>query len=195
MINTIKALKEIRKTNNVYEMLRYHSVGPRSVHNYLPLFYGTDDLSMKHKIIFEDFEENNYTTITLLGDCHNKSELLYGNTSYKGADHNIILGCKFSNQFLFGNKPRCVGNIQYHQLFLDYLKDAVTHYTNKKTPFVAYASFMEPHEETHVSLPRVDSDFAEHLKTLQKNNVLKKSIIIMLGDHGMNYGPHFNTKV
>lgn len=194
MKNTINTLKYISKQTNVYEMLRFHSVGPRSVHNYLPLFYGTNDVSEKHKIIFEDFEENGYISITLLEDCDNTSSL-FGNTSYKGANHSIILGCKFSNKFIYGSNPRCIGNKQYHQLYLDYLNEAVTHYNNYSTPFISYISFMEPHEETHKSLLRVDKDFSNHLLLLHRRDILKNTILIMLSDHGMNYGPYFNTGV
>lgn len=194
MKESINALKYISKESKIFEMLRYHSVGPKSIHNYLPLFYGTNDVSKKHKIIFEDFEENDYISITLLEDCHNKSEL-YGNTNYKGANHNIILGCEFTNQFLYGNKPRCIGNKQYHQIYLDYLNEAITYYNNKSTPFISYISFMEPHEESHKSLLRVDKDFANHLLLLYKNNILKNTILCMLGDHGINYGNYFKTDV
>lgn len=194
MKNTIKVLKYISKDNNIYEMLRYHSVGPRSIENYLPLFYGTNDLSKKHKIIFEDFEENKFISIILLEDCHSRSEL-YGNTSYSGANHSIILGCELSWIFKYGSKPRCIANKQYHQLYLDYLNTAATYYSNKSTPFISYISFMESHEKQQISLLRVDQDFSQHLLLLHKKNILKNTILIMLGDHGIQYGPYFETEV
>lgn len=194
MKKTLKTLKYITKENNVYEMLRYHSVGPRSNNNYKPLFYGKNDRSTKNKIIFEDFENNGYTSITLIGDCHKKSEL-YGKTDYKGANHNFILGCQLNWKFLYGSKPRCIGNKQYHQLYLEYLNEAVTYYYNKTIPFVSYISFMEPHERKQISLLRVDKDFSNHLLLLHNKKILTRTILIMLGDHGLHYGKYFNTKV
>lgn len=191
---TIEILKSFRKTCNIYEMLRYHSSGPRSIHNYLPLFYGKNNTSNKEKIIFEDFEENGYTTISLQGDCHTNS-VLYGNTSYNGSYHNIIMGCEFENSFLFGNKPRCIGDKQFHQLYLDYLNEALPYYYKRSIPFISYSSFMEPHEDKQISLLRVDKDFAHHMNTLLANNIINHSLIILMGDHGMNYGPWYNSKV
>lgn len=197
---TVKYLKQIRNKYSMYDMLKYHSIDYNSQSHFSALFYGfrfnsANNNRTYHKIIFEDFKNENYITINAHLVCDVK-ERFYVNNNYTGSDHNLNPpSCDESyikNMYL--SNPRCLGVKQIHQHYFNYLKDSLNYYHNKKQPVFFKLVLMDSHDGEIKSLPRIDYDFYKYLKYINDNGIMNKSVIIIAGDHGIHYGEYYNTK-
>lgn len=185
----------------MFDMLKYHTIGHNSNPHFLALFYGyryneTDESKNYHKLIFEEFKEENFITINGNLDC-DLNETFLGKNNYSGSDHNLTPpACDPYYQLneIFRN-PRCLGDRQIHQIYFDYFKDALSYYHSKNQPVFSLLLFKDSHDPDLKSVPRVDPDLANYLKYLNDNGIMKNSVIILTADHGMHYYGFYESAV
>lgn len=182
-------------------MLKYHTIGHNTKPHFLPLFYGYRYNSKNieknfHKIIFEDYKEEDFITIDANLDC-NIDETFHGKNNYSGSDHNIIPpSCdKIYTKYKLEDITRCLGSRQIHQVYFDYLKKALKYYNSKNQPVFSVVILKDSHDPKLKSVPRIDPDLAEYLEYLNDNGIMDKTVIILTADHGMHYGSFYKSKV
>lgn len=102
---------------------------------------------------------------------------------------------KSSGYVMYTSEPRCIGHQQFHKYNLDYMKDALKYYNKQNIPQFSFLVEGESHDGYFKSLYRVDNDFMNYLKEIEENGVFENSMVIIMGDHGMHFGPYYETKV
>lgn len=199
--STVRYLKSIKDRYSFFDMLKYHSIDFNSYSHFSYLFYGkkidiTDRFNNRHKLIFEDFNEENYITINSHLICDVK-ERFYIHNNYSGSDHNMNPpSCDVSyRENAYGRKPRCLGDKQIHQHYFQYLKDALKYYNSKKQPVFSELIMMDSHDKYMQSVPRLDNDLYDYIKYLNDNGIMNNSVIILTADHGLHYGKYYETDV
>lgn len=190
MAYTLDYIKSISKNYRIYEMLKYHTVGRNSPLNYRALIQGLK----RSTSIFRVSKQNNYSTIALPGYFDLQLNLC-GDSNIRYVDYNIQLFKHFKDYQLFGKKKRCLGNDHIHNRQLNILEKIYKHNYDDNISTLSYTSFMESHDSSFYSLLRMDKDFSNHLKTLNGENILNNSVIILIGDHGLHYGNYSKTIV
>lgn len=189
MIQTKIYLKNLTKEYKLYEMMKYHTLGINSPLNYRGLIIGN-----KSNSLFKVFKENNYSNIAIPG-YYDLNLNLCGSSNKKYVDYNIQLFRNCSRQYLYGSGKRCLGNKHRHKHQLDFLQSLYLFNHNNNIPTFSFTSFMESHDSSFISLLRMDKDIAHHLEFLNKNYILKDSITVLMGDHGIHYGKYYKTSV
>lgn len=197
---TVEYLKSIRNKYSMFDMLKYHTIHPNSNPHYLPLFYGyrynyTDQMNNYHKLILEDFKEEDY--ITIYANHNDINERFHGKNNYSGSDHNLNppacdYYCRLNE---WSSKPRCLGDKQRHQHYFDYYKDALSYYHSKQQPVFSITFLTDSHDANLISVPRVDTDLANYLKFLNDKGIMDKSVIFLAADHGMHFGSYYESPV
>lgn len=186
---TTKYLNILPRKYKIFDMMKYHTLGRNSELNYKGLFTGN-----KSRSIFELFKKYNYTLVAMPGS-YDPNLSFFGKSNKQYVDYNIQLFRNCSNKYLYGEKIRCLGNKQRHNHQLDSLESLLQQSISYYNPVFSYTSFMESHDSSFTSLLRIDEDVKNHLKNLEYEGILEKSITILIGDHGIHYGDYFNTSV
>lgn len=189
MIYTKKYLNSLSNKYKIYEMMKYHTLGVNSPINYKFLFQGNNSVSL-----FKWFYSHNYSTAAIPG-YYDYDLSFYGRSNRKYVDYNIQLFRNSTHGELYGKKIRCFGNKQRHKHQLEMLESIYFNNQKNNISTFSFTSFMESHDESFISLLRMDKDFANHLKQMEEGELLQESVTIIMADHGMHYGKYFNTTV
>lgn len=189
MLFSKKYIKSISKKYQIYEMLKYHTLGINSPMNYRGLIQGSNSITL-----FEMSKRHNYSTAAIPG-VYDPYLKFYGKSNKNYVDYNIQLFRSCSESYLYGSGKRCLGNKHRHKHQLEYLESLYEYSHENKNPVFSFTSFMESHDSSFLSIKRIDKDFVQHLTKLEERNILNNSITIIIGDHGMYYGKYYNTEV
>lgn len=165
---TNRYLNKLKRNFFIYNYEMYHTIGINSCPNYFPLFYGSYRNETPKEFFYNYYIKNNYTIISNLAECDLKLGLCNNNrTSMINIKHNLQISCdEIINVAHYSWGPRCVGHKQHHEWQMKYVEDSLIYYHNKRQKTFSYTSFDEPHDQSFISLTRVDKDFADHIKKL-----------------------------
>lgn len=180
-------------------MMKYHFVGVKSQPNYVPMFFGINHKKCKkrHISIFQEYNQEGYVTIDMeMAGNYGKRfycNMLRNVTSF---DHSLQI-LSFQREFLrrrYGSLSRCLGGKQIHKYAFKYIHESLKYYSKYNQPVMAFQSFMDSHDVTFSSSPRLDKDIAFLLSNLSSDGILSNTIVILSSDHGFHYGKFKNTK-
>lgn len=195
---TVKYIKGLCREYYIYEMMKYHIVGDASKHNYPPIFYGINNTQCRKRqiSIFQEYNQEGFITIDLEMEGNNEMYYCKEFKNLKSFDHSLQILSKQKEFYniRFGNKPRCVGNKQIHKYAFEYIQKSFQYYNRNNQPVIAFQSFMDSHDDSFSSTPRLDKDIVNLLTNLKKENILNNTIIILSSDHGMHYGSYMKSK-
>lgn len=197
--NTVNFIRSLRKDYKIYEMLRYHVIGYNSRPNYPPILFGKeyDSYKSEHISIFQEYNKEGYITIDLemAGDYGERFYLksVKNITSFDHSLHILSYQKEYMNR-RYSSKSRCLGKKQIHQYGFEYIKKASQYYHKQNQPFFIFQSFMDSHDGSFSSTPRLDNDIVDLFSYLHNNTIMEDTIIILCSDHGMHYGRYYKTK-
>ena len=186
---------------NAYQFLKYHSVGGHTHINVQPMLYGNSMKSKSGIKINKYFRENGYITGHILDQC-NKGLLWdfhqiytkniktvpwdhFGNGIF--CDNNY--GYNFRS-FFKGSSAiirRSLYGKQTEDLELEYGEKFWNAYLNSRK--YLFLAFLHGHEPTYSVVKYLDKPIVDFLNKLEKDNKLKDTGILIVGDHGLHLSP------
>ena len=202
--NTVQTLNsfEERFDYSLLNFTDYHIVGTNSGPNQAAFFAGElvggGDTSLKKKTADQEWiwkilkEQHGYTTLKIEDMCFKHSGLLKA-LGYLDKTAEPPTTHAFLEFFCPPNyrRPHCVGDKPLSRFMFDYLGSYISNYQDAR-PWAAFANFGEAHEDS-VSLPGIlDQDLNQFLS--ETVSQLKNTVTILVSDHGLHYGPYFQTK-
>lgn len=196
---TVKYIKGLGREFHIYEMMNYNSVGRNSKPNYPPIFFGIKHTQCRKRqmSIFQEYNQEGYITIDLeMGGSYGKRFFCNSKSYYTSFDHSLQI-LSIQNEYtkiMYSNMCRCVGNKQIHKYSFEYIQKSFQYYNRNNQPVIAFQSFMDSHDDSFSSTPRLDKDIVNLLTNLKKENILNNTIIILSSDHGMHYGSYMKSK-
>lgn len=135
--------------------------------------------------IWDDLRDSGYITFKAEDGCVLNSNMIQ---SIKPHVHH---GSALQNMFCFAfDRPNCLGSKMAASHLLESAKDFIDTY-NDETPWAAFLSFTDSHEDSMTLIELLDNLFYNFLSEINMSN----TIVMVLSDHGLHYGPWFQSKV
>jgi hypothetical protein len=109
---------------------------------------------------------------------------------------NTTHGEALNQMFCFDfNRPNCLGPEPAASYLLQYGTNFIDTYGSGKDgpPWAAFLHFVDSHEDTMTLSTLLDSLLADFLRKLYESGKLSNAVVMLLSDHGLHYGPHFQT--
>ena len=87
------------------------------------------------------------------------------------------------------DRPYCLGKDLMAKHTLTYAEQFITTYSNlpNKNPWAVFLSFIDSHEDTSTLISYLDELLFDFIQNIDLSNTL----VLVLSDHGMHYGPTF----
>ena len=102
---------------------------------------------------------------------------------------NVTHGTALHEMFCFSyDRPNCLGN----KLAAKHLFETASKFIDayeEQSPWAAFLSFTDSHEDSHSMVQILDDVMYDFIASLD----LSKTLVVLLSDHGLHYGPHFQT--
>jgi len=174
----------------------YATVGNNSGPNQAALYAGHNLKShdgirhQKGTWIWDSLSSLGYATFKAEDGCIANSNMVQSiqpNTTHGQALHKLYC-------FDFA-RPNCVGKQLAAEYLFEHAKDFVQTYSAAAVPWAAFLSLVDTHEDTMTLGSIVDQYLEKFLHGI--NNDLengKNTLIIVLSDHGLHYGPYFQSR-
>jgi hypothetical protein len=201
MPNTEAILRE----NHSVEFTKYTAVGPNSGPNQAALYSGIP-LSKRDGInndldgeewLWDRLRASGYVTLKAEDGCIENSNMIQSlkpNTTHGGALQGLFCFDAFS-------RPNCIGPDRPSTLLFNYGEQFVAAYQGqlrgKSSPFrrwAAFLHFVDSHEDTMVLGASVDQGLSQFIHELQSRGHLDDTLLIVTSDHGLHYGPFFQSE-
>lgn len=181
----------------------YSAVGSNSGPNQAALYSGTpvsnrDGIQRDvgdEKWLWDLLRKNGYVTLKAEDGCIENSNMLQSlapNTTHGQALHRMFC-------FDF-DRPNCLGPelASTHLLrYADHFVSTYEHRRRKIEPglrWAAFLHFIDSHEDTMVLSSSVDPGLSKFLQRLDEEQKLDETLVIFLSDHGLHYGPYFQSR-
>ncbi|XP_026726962.1 uncharacterized protein LOC113493268 [Trichoplusia ni] len=195
------------KDKGMIELLGYNKIGDNSFPNLFPILTGLSfdyvkqaytrnkvlDLN-KCQFIWDKFKEKGYQTA--LGSDSIAAVLgTYEYSLRRQPTDNYLQPFIFETRNLFKdqhyNFHQCMGSKFFYQILLDYIY-SLTHKLKNNNFFGMFWEESVSHED--LNMPNImDESYHNFLKELHKENYLNKTVLVLLSDHGMRWGPIVQT--
>jgi hypothetical protein len=148
--------------------------------------HGHDDIGGR-KWLWDIFGAEGYATLKAEDICVQNSNMIQ---SMKPKTHH---GEQLYRMFCFDfDRPNCLGKDMAAKHLIDYAKQFMDAYGDKSgnaERWAAMLSFVDSHEDTLTLISYLDEIFVEFLHSID----LKNTIVILSSDHGLHYGPTFQS--
>lgn len=187
---------------NFTNFTKYTAVGPNSGPNQAALYAGTrlgsrngiHGTSNETEWLWDHLRKSGYVTLKGEDGCIENSNMLQSltpNTTHGEALNGLFCFDAFA-------RPNCIGPDAAAHLLLSYGKEFMQTYEilRKSNSLVRWASFMhftDSHEDTMLLASTIDEQIALFLDGLD-DGVLNSTAVLLCSDHGLHYGPIFQTK-
>jgi len=191
---TSKFLEAWEKAGKLFDFSNYGVVGANSGPNQAAFFkgefvsfkIGSDESSSKSWIWNKLRNDYGYVFGKIDDMCYRHSGLQQSILEDSG---------QFDFQFLeiFCNprirRPNCIGSRYIHEYVFEYLD----YVTELASPWGVFVSFGEGHEDSMSLGGIMDSALTKFLGKLESGGVLDNTVLVLMSDHGLHYGSHFQT--
>jgi hypothetical protein len=196
MPQTIAILRELE----FLQFSKYSAVGDNSGPNQAALYSGKplsdrDGISKKgseSEWLWDTLRQAGYVTLKGEDGCIENSNML------QSLKPNTTHGEALNQMFCFDfNRPSCLGTEPSASYLLRYGKEFVNTYGSaddgSSPPWAAFLHFVDSHEDTMTLSFSLDSLLANFLRELYESGKLSKALVMLISDHGLHYGPYFQT--
>lgn len=93
---------------------------------------------------------------------------------------------------LFRENRHCLGSRMSYSVYLDWIKEAIE--TNKGRNFFSFGFISDYSHNNNKDVTLTDQHNVEFLKYLKSHSILDNTFLILMGDHGLRYGPFRMTE-
>ena len=185
-----------------FQFMKYHSFGPYTKINILPMFYGSSMKSGKGIHNVKYFKENGFITGHVLDMCSKEQyDIFYNETEqieYEEWDHENVAYLCDGNYFEI-NEPyevfrgpysrfqRCLYGHPVSYYMIEYTKQFWENYINNKKYF--RIAFNYGHEKTGAVVSYLDEPLYEMIFDFYSKGYLDNTALFIVSDHGnQNFG-------
>lgn len=119
----------------------------------------------------------------------------------KSLEPNTTHGTQLSRLFCFDfDRPNCLGPDLAASHLMNYGEEFVLRYEKRREQadpllrWAAFLHFIDTHEDTMVLSSMLDVEMSSFLRRLQDQNAFENSLVIVTSDHGLHYGPYFQSR-
>lgn len=137
----------------------------------------------KTQWIWDELRSSGYITFKAEDGCIENSNMI------QSLKPNVTHGSALHEMFCFSyDRPNCLGD----KLAAEHLFDAAGTFINAysgEQPWAAFLSFTDSHEDSLSMIQILDDTMYEFISGLDLSNMF----VMVLSDHGLHYGPHFQT--
>lgn len=201
--NTVNFLSDLhfKQDKKFYDFFRYFLSGFNTIENTMALYTGSSEYTNFSYPIFKNFTDSGWATMWATSDCEDWMKAVLGNILPHAFTHesvssmcNPIYYLSAPGEFALGTlhgpysiKTRCLYGDYVHNVPLTYVEKFIETY-HKKQRFFAVLSLIEGHEGTGDVLLTVDKNMENFLRKIVEKDVLKDTIVFLIGDHGPHMG-------
>ena len=213
LIDPLSKKQMSRSLPNTYALLKmmgfvefenYMAVGNNSGPNQAALYSGMPlegregiRSSTSHKAgrtwIWDRLNDAGYVTLKAEDGCISNSNMVQ---SIRPQTHH---GHQLHGMFCFDyDRPNCLGNKLAAEHLVDYTRQFIRTYnrgnetqSSHQKPWAAFLSFIDSHEDTLTLISYLDGLLLDFLQDVLTNS---NTMIIFTSDHGLHYGPAFQSK-
>ena len=142
-------------------------------------------------------QRSGYATMKLEDSCVKNSNMI------QSMDPNVTHGSQLKEMFCYNfRRPNCLGEDLAANHVLEYTKRFITAQqptslrngsSTVAKPWAAFLSFTDSHEDSMALAGVLDEPLSVFLTHLSSAGHMKNTVIMLLSDHGMHYGPYYNT--
>lgn len=142
--------------------------------------------------MWQSLRKAGYVTLKTEDMCWQHSGLLRALGFHPG--HNIT-----SHSFLeffcspHYKRPHCIGDRYVHDYMFDYTQRFISHYSQTESPWAAFLNFGEAHEDSMTLAGILDDPLSKFFREFFENPPKRPTVVTLLSDHGLHYGPAFQT--
>ena len=91
-------------------------------------------------------------------------------------------------------QPGCLGSRQASSVLLEYTTQFIDAHSKAGIPWAAFAHFVDTHDDSPKSFDQALDRPIEDFLTSIDSKIKEDTIIVVTSDHGLHYGPFFNTE-
>ena len=194
--------KEVLQELGFLQFTKYSAVGDNSGPNQAALYSGKplfdrDGISKKGRDgesewLWDTLRKAGYVTLKGEDGCIENSNML------QSLKPNTTHGEALNQMFCFDfDRPNCLGPDPAASYLLRYGRQFIDAYGSESNgdqqPWAAFLHFVDSHEDTMTLSTSLDSLFAAFIRDLSESGKLSNALVMVLSDHGLHYGPYFQT--
>ena len=165
-----------------FQFFKYHSFRGNTYQNFPKIFYGNFHKVKNFVRITKYYKQNGYVTCYVSDYCCKDNARTHHNlTQEEMADHQFLLCDPNAANFNFPKKRCLYGNINMYY-FTRYIDQFWRKYENNRKLSILVVN--DAHEGTLEPIKYIDEVIYDFLNSLYEDNLLKKSSIFLVSDHG-----------
>ena len=194
--------RKVLETMGLLHFQNYSAVGDNSGPNQHALYSGLPLMSRdgigkkdknKTKWLWDKLEDAGYVTLKVEDGCIANSNMI------QSIKPQTTHGKGLNRMFCFDyDRPNCIGKelaasyvLQHGQQFMEAYGNAGSKNTR---PWAAFLHFVDSHEDSMFLSGVMDSLIANFLTSRLKDKSFKNTWVVLTSDHGLHYGPYFQSK-
>ena len=165
-----------------FQFFKYHSFQDFTEGNYPYIFYGKKKKSKNMTLIAKYLKEIGYVTCYVHDSCRIDNTRMYHNLTREEIYDHQFLQCDPYGEHFSLSTIRCLHGKQNLEHFIEYISQFWRKYKSNRK----FATILTNHgHEGTLNLPsHIDDILYNFLNNLFEDNLLKKTSIILLSDHG-----------
>ncbi|ESO86427.1 hypothetical protein LOTGIDRAFT_129214 [Lottia gigantea] len=206
-VSRMSWIRQLPKTRNYFlntlkgiELEGYNIVGDGTPQALLPILTGKTEEELPearrghdgaqpvdgHPWIWKDFKKAGYVT-AWAEDMASIGTFQYRMIGFKETptDHNMRPFYLSAERMYGRNRPYCLGSVPRHKTFINWLGDVFNMYGSKSKFVFGFHGETSHNDNNQVQI--VDEDAMEFLKSLEDRNLLNRTILILMSDHGARF--------
>eukprot|EP00928_Gymnodinium_smaydae_P026173 TRINITY_DN20627_c0_g1_i1.p1 TRINITY_DN20627_c0_g1~~TRINITY_DN20627_c0_g1_i1.p1 ORF type:complete len:1488 (+),score=79.68 TRINITY_DN20627_c0_g1_i1:36-4466(+) len=193
MQRSLVQTKRMLQTSGFYEFVNYAVVGANSGPNQAALYSGHNMSipgnlsSVRASWLWDDLRNAGYKTMKVEDACIRNSNMV------QSLEPRTTHGSHLRHLFCFDwSRPNCLGEKLASSHALDYATQFISAYEGvEDSPWASFVHLVDSHEDSQSLGAVLDGPLMNFLTSLRK--LQKNTVIVLLSDHGMHYGPYFQT--
>lgn len=175
------------------EFTNYAVVGANSGPNQAALYSGhtmriaRNLSSVGAPWLWDELRDAGYVTMKVEDACIENSNMM------QSLAPRMTHGKQLRHLFCFAwSRPQCLGNRMAADHAFEYAKQFMEAYGGQEDPpWAAFVHLVDSHEDSHSLGAILDNPLSSFLSSLEP---LDNTAVVVLSDHGMHYGPYFQTE-